>query len=377
MLVTGGAGFIGSHVTAALLQRGDTVIILDNMNDYYNVSVKEANLEWVKEIAAAAAKQNYRNHAMNGESNKYTNLFIYRGDINNSTLLTTIFEHQLQQKQHPHNDNHSNSPITHICHLAARAGVRPSIQHPHLYIETNIMGTLNILEFAHEYNVTNVVMASSSSVYGEEIEDSSTTTTNNNNNNSSSSRERALKSSFAEDLHSANTPLSPYAQTKRSVELLSYTYHTLYQLNITNLRFFTVYGPRGRPDMAPHIFISNIFREISIEQYGDGKSSRDYTYIEDVVNGVLLSLDRSYPYQIINVGGGSEGTTLTDFIALVEKHVGKQAKIVQKPNQLGDVSHTRANITKAKRLLGYAPSVTMDEGVRRTVQWYKETYVDK
>ncbi len=178
-------------------------------------------------------------------------------------------------------------------------------------------------------------------------------------------------------MHSANTPLSPYAQTKRSVELLSYTYHTLYQLNITNLRFFTVYGPRGRPDMAPHLFISNIFREISIEQYGDGKSSRDYTYIEDVVNGVLLSLDRSYPYQIINVGGGSVGTTLADFIALVEKHVGKQAKIIQKPNQLGDVSHTRADISKARRLLGYVPSVTMEEGVMRTVQWYKETYVDK
>jgi UDP-glucuronate 4-epimerase len=360
VLVTGGAGFIGSHVASALLQRGDTVIIIDNMNDYYNVSIKESNLEWVKEIAAAAAakKTNIDSDAAeytggDDDENNIPNLSIYHGDINNTTLLTTIFEQQ-------------NIPITHICHLAARAGVRPSIQHPHLYIETNIMGTMNILEYARKYNVTNLVMASSSSVYGEVVVDS-----NNNNDNGG---EEIM--SFSEDFHSANTPLSPYAQTKRSVELLAYTYHALYQqMNITNLRFFTVYGPRGRPDMAPHLVISNIFRGESIQQYGDGNTSRDYTYIDDIVNGVVRSLDRSYSYQIMNVGGGSTGTTLSNFIALVEKHVGKSAKIVKKPNQMGDVSHTRANITKANMLLGYVPSVTMEEGVRRTVQWYKETYV--
>jgi len=352
VLVTGGAGFIGSHVATALLQRGDIVIIIDNMNDYYNVSIKESNLEWVKEAAAAERKRKTMDSSIAADNNdedenNNPNLSIYYGDINNSTLLSAIFD---QQDQH-------NAPITHICHLAARAGVRPSIRNPHIYIRANIMGTLNILDFARRYNVTNVVMASSSSVYGEVI---------NNGSNEGSS--------FSEEMHVADTPLSPYAQTKRSVELLSYTYHNLYQLNITNLRFFTVYGPRGRPDMAPHIFISNIFRGESIEQYGDGKSSRDYTYIDDVVNGVVRSLDRSYPYQIINVGGGSEGTTLSNFIGLVEQHVGTKAKIVQRPNQMGDVSHTRANITKAKMLLGYVPSVSMEEGVRRTVQWYKETH---
>jgi UDP-glucuronate 4-epimerase len=321
------------------------------MNDYYNVSIKESNLEWVKEVAATKRTKkmdsNITADKNDEDENNNPNLSIYYGDINNSTLLSAIFD---QQYEH-------NAPITHICHLAARAGVRPSIRNPQIYIRANIMGTLNILDFARRYNVTNVVMASSSSVYGEVM-------INGSNEGSS----------FSEEMHVADTPLSPYAQTKRSVELLSYTYHNLYQLNITNLRFFTVYGPRGRPDMAPHIFISNIFRGESIEQYGDGKSSRDYTYIDDVVNGVVRSLDRPYPYQIINVGGGSEGTTLSNFIGLVEQHVGTKAKIVQRPNQMGDVSHTRANITKAKMLLGYVPSVTMEEGVRRTAQWYKETY---
>jgi UDP-glucuronate 4-epimerase len=325
VLLTGAAGFIGSHVAEALLERGDVVIVVDEMNDYYDVRIKEGNLNLLREKAKKMAQR----------ANKMADdvLKIYVGDINNGTMMRSIFDKHKPQW---------------ICHLAARAGVRPSIDDPLLYAKANILGTMSMLEYSREYNVTNVVISSSSSVYGES------------------------ESTYFSEAEDVNKPVSPYAATKRSGELLSFTYHKLYDLKITNLRFFTVYGPRGRPDMAPCKFISQVIRGDVIEQYGDGMTSRDYTYIEDIVDGVIRAIDRPYPYEIINLGKGS-GTKLNEFILLVERHVGKNAKIKLMPAQPGDVPFTNADISKAKMLLGYASKVSIEEGVRRTVSWFKSS----
>jgi UDP-glucuronate 4-epimerase len=321
VLVTGGAGFIGSHVAYALLDRGDSVIVVDEMNDYYDVRIKESNLDLLQEKADTMKE-------------KGVTLAIYRGDINNQTLMEEVF--QVEQPQW-------------ICHLAARAGVRPSIQDPLLYVQANVQGTTNMLEYSRKFKVRNMVMASSSSVYGES------------------------QSKFFSEAEDVNEPVSPYAATKRSGELISYTYHDLYDLYVTNLRFFTVYGPRCRPDMAPYKFISSVASGKTIEQYGDGSTSRDYTYIDDIVDGVVRAIDRPYPYQIFNLGKGS-GTKLSEFISLVEKHVGKKANIKLLPEQPGDVPFTNADVSKATRLLGYESKVTIDEGIRRTAAWFKSAF---
>jgi len=323
VLVTGSAGFIGSHVAYALLDRGDTVIIVDEMNDYYDVSIKESNIDLLQEKAnEMALKVNKTGSDL---------LSVYKVDINDVTAMQQIY------KSHKPNF---------VCHLAARAGVRPSIQDPLLYVKANVQGTTSILEYSKQYNITNTVVASSSSVYGES------------------------ESTYFSEAEQVNEPVSPYAATKRSGELLSYTYHKLYNMNITNLRFFTVYGPRGRQDMAPAKFINRISKGLEIQKFGDGSTSRDYTYVDDIVDGVLRAIDRPYSYQIFNLGKGS-GTTLNEFISLVEKHVGKQANIKLMPAQPGDVPFTNADVSKAYRLLGYKSKYTIDEGIRRTVEWYK------
>lgn len=329
VLVTGGAGFIGSHVAEALLERGDEVIIVDDMNDYYDVRIKEGNLELLRVKAKNLITMQQTNNKTVEDI-----LSIYRGDINNQTLMRQIFDTHKPQW---------------ICHLAARAGVRPSIDDPLLYATANVMGTINMLEYSHEYNVTNVVISSSSSIYGEST------------------------STYFSEGEDVNEPVSQYAATKRACELLSYTYYKLYDMKITNLRFFTVYGPRGRPDMAPYKFISSVTRGDVIDQYGDGSTSRDYTYVSDIVDGVIRAIDRPYPYQIMNLGKGS-GTKLNEFISLVEKHVGKRANIKLLPPQPGDVPFTNADISKASWLLGYTSKVPIDDGIRRTVTWYKDTY---
>lgn len=259
---------------------------------------------------------------------------VYRGDICDRCLMTELFE--------------TERPGW-VCHMAARAGVRPSIQDPYVYIHSNIEGTTQLMELSHRYNVQNFVFASSSSVYG-----GSTSTY------------------FSED-EVVDNPVSPYAATKKACELLSYTYHHLYNLNVTGLRFFTVYGPRGRPDMAPFKFIDRVSRGAEIEQFGDGSSSRDYTYIDDIVDGVLRAIDRPYPYQIFNLGKG-DGTSLREFIGLVEKYTGKKAMKKILPDQPGDVPFTCASVEKAERMLGYRSHVTFEEGIRRTVQWYNTVY---
>jgi UDP-glucuronate 4-epimerase len=329
VLVTGAAGFIGSHVAEALLGRGDEVIVVDDMNDYYDVSIKEGNLNLLRDKAKKMAHQ---------QANKTAEdiLKIYRGDVNNETIMRSIFDQHKPRW---------------ICHMAARAGVRPSIDDPLLYAKANVLGTVSMLEYSRKYNATNVVISSSSSVYGES------------------------ESTYFSEAEDVNKPVSPYAATKRSGELISFTYHKLYDLKVTNLRFFTVYGPRGRPDMAPYKFISQVTRGDEIEQYGDGTTSRDYTYVDDIVDGVIRAIDRPYPYEIINLGKGS-GTKLNEFILLVEKYVGKKANIKLMPAQPGDVPFTNADISKANKLLGYSPKVPIEEGVRRTVAWFKETYTE-
>ena len=316
VLVTGGAGFIGSHVAAFLLERGDDVVVLDEVNEYYDVNIKYENLRLLREQYGP------------------DRLKIYQGDICDVNLVTSIFE---------------NDRPEWVCHLAARAGVRPSIEDPYVYIHSNVEGTTRLLELSAKYGVKNFVFASSSSVYG------------------------GSKSSFFSEEEVVDNPVSPYAASKKACELLGYTYHHLTGLNVTGLRFFTVYGPRGRPDMAPFKFIDRVSRGAELQQFGDGSSSRDYTYIDDIVNGVVRSIDRPYPYQIFNLGKGS-GTSLKDFIRLVQKHVGKKANIEVLPDQPGDVPFTCALTDKARYLLGYESTISFEEGIRRTVEWYKEAY---
>ena len=313
VLVTGGAGFVGSSVAEALLARGDDVVIIDEMNDYYDVTMKESNLTRLQELYPQEER-----------------LAVYRGNICDMALMSSIFEKEQPQW---------------ICHMAARAGVRPSIDDPFIYIQSNIVGTTLLMELAHKYKVQNFVFASSSSVYG-----GSTSTY------------------FSED-ENVDNPVSPYAATKKACELLAYTYHHLYKLNVSALRFFTVYGPRGRPDMAPYQFVDKISRGVEIQKFGDGSSSRDYTYISDIVDGVMRSIDRPYSYQVFNLGKG-DGTSLNEFIGIVEKHTGMVAKVRQLPDQPGDVPYTCASVEKARTLLGYEATVSFDEGIRRTVEWY-------
>jgi len=315
VLVTGGAGFIGSHVADILLGRGDRVIIVDEMNDYYDVRQKQANLKYLHDKYAGKME-------------------VCRGDICDVDFMSEVFE-----KERP----------THVCHLAARAGVRPSIVDPYIYVHSNIEGTTRLLDLARQYSCKNFVYASSSSVYG------------------CSPNEILSESDIVEK------PVSPYAATKKACELLAYTFHHLYGLNCTGLRFFTVYGPRGRPDMAPFKFIDRVFNCKAIQQYGDGSTSRDYTYIDDIAAGVVASVDKPLGCEVINLGNGRP-FLLKDFISLVEKSVGKKAIIEVLPCQPGDVDRTCANIDKARELLGYNPQVPFEEGIRRTAEWFSEAH---
>jgi UDP-glucuronate 4-epimerase len=308
ILVTGGAGFIGSHVCRALIDEGEQVVCVDDFNDYYDPKLKE-----------------YRAATLKNE-----NFVLYRTDILNFEALKNIF---------------SKHKIDSIVHLAARAGIRASIERPLLYNSVNVEGTLNLLELSKK--VKNFVFSSSSSVYG-----------------------ASTKIPFSEE-DPVNTPLSPYAATKRAGELMCYNYHHLYGIPITCLRFFTVYGPMGRPDMATYKFTKAILEGEELTQIGDGSSKRDYTFVADIVAGVLAALRKPQGYEIINLGN-SQPIELRHVISLIEEETGKKAKIRQVPAHRADVAVTFANITKAKKLLGYEPSVNIEEGVKKVVTWYKE-----
>ena len=307
ILVTGGAGFIGSHVVDALLARGDKVTVVDDFNDFYDPALKRRN------VATFA--------------NRAT---IVEADIRDATALRAIF---------------STGRFDAIAHIAARAGIRPSVAQPRLYTEVNVLGTQNLLELAREFGVRKFVFASSSSVYG-------------------------VGQPVREDaalLH----PISPYAATKLAAEALCHVYHHLNGLDVTCLRLFTAYGPRQRPDLAIHKFTSAILRGKPVEMYGDGKTARDYTYSDDVVQGFLAALDRCAGFEIVNLGE-SRTVELREMVQLIEKAVGKKAQLRQLPAQPGDVPITYADISKAKRLLGYDPQVDIEEGIRRFVDWFRK-----
>jgi len=321
ILLTGGAGFIGSHVIEHLLRRGDEVVSVDEVNDYYDVSIKEENLDILQKVAK--------------ETQSTYNF--YKVDIADIEKMREIFT-----KHKP----------TIIIHLAARAGVRASIDQPLVYAHSNLNGTMTMLEMAKEFKVKNFVFASSSSVYGDRG-----------------------NPPFRET-DSVDNPVSPYAATKKSGELLCYTYHHLYKFPVSCLRFFTVYGPRGRPDMAIFTFVDLIKRGKSIRQFGDGTSQRDYTFINDIVSGVIGAVD-SYPkypgYEIYNLGRG-DLTYLKDFIAMIQEILGIRANIEILPMQPGDVSITQADTAKARKQLGYNPQTPIREGLKEFISWYLAHY---
>jgi len=238
-----------------------------------------------------------------------------------------------------------------ICHLAARAGVRPSLENPEGYVQTNIQGTVILLDLAGKYQVPRFIYASSSSVYGANT-----------------------KVPFSED-DPVENPMSPYATTKRACELMAATYHSLYGISVTGLRFFTVYGPRGRPDMAPFKFMDRISRGLPISRFGDGTSSRDYTFIDDITSGVLAAIDRPMKCEVINLGG-CHVTTLNELIHVIETAVGKSAVITELEEQAGDVKTTYADCEKAKKLLGYQPTTEITEGINKTVEWYRQVQIN-
>lgn len=310
IMVTGCAGFIGSHLVDGLLSIDENIVGVDNFDPFYDPLIKMKNIE----------------HSMNNE-----NFTFYRVDIREKAGMGKIFK---------------ENKVDTIIHLAARAGVRPSIQNPLLYEEVNIKGTVNLLELCKEWHIKKFVFGSSSSVYGVNE-----------------------KIPFNEE-DKVDESISPYAASKRACEIFCYTYHHLYDIPMVCLRFFTVYGPRQRPEMAIHKFTRLIDQGKEIEMYGDGTSRRDYTYISDIVDGIIATLDIKFDYEIINLGI-SKVVELQYLIRLIEENLGKKAKIKKMPNQPGDVPVTYADISKAKRLLGYNPQVGIEEGIERFVQWYR------
>jgi UDP-glucuronate 4-epimerase len=325
VLITGGAGFIGSHLTRRLLDRGWRVTALDDLNDYYAPSRKRAN---VALFDAEAAEGRYR---------------LVAGDIRDQQLVESLFA---GRHGGPGGSSREWGGFDGVVHLAARAGVRPSLKEPVLYEDVNCIGTLRLLEAARHHGPELFVFGSSSSVYG--INE---------------------KVPFAED-DPVDLPISPYATTKRAGELLCFNYHHLYGLRTPCLRFFTVYGPRQRPEMAIHKFTDLLARGEEIPLFGTGDSQRDYTYVDDIVDGIVASYDLAPGFEIFNLGG-AETTRLSDLVRWLADELAVEPRIQYLPEQPGDVPITYADVSKAERLLGYAPKVPIREGLRRFVAWYR------
>jgi UDP-glucuronate 4-epimerase len=315
ILVTGAAGFIGSATCDALLARGDRVVGLDNLNDYYPPERKRAN---VAEVRAAAPKPE-----------AYT---FVEGDLRDRKLLDALFA-----------EHHFDAVIN----LAAMAGVRASVEDPWLYYDVNLTGTLNLLDASVRHGRPNFVLASTSSAYG-----------------------RTDVVPFVET-DTADRPLAPYPAAKRSAELLGFTYHHLHQMDFTALRFFTVYGPRGRPDMMAYKVLDSIFLGHEVPLYDGGNMHRDWTFVTDIVAGIVAAADRRLGYEIINLGRG-EPTLLKDFVSWIEELAGAKARLVTEPMMAADVKYTYADITKARRLLDYDPKVSVRDGVTRFWEWYRD-----
>jgi len=310
-LITGCAGFIGWKVSEKLLQKGYSVVGLDNMNDYYDTRLKEYRLSLLK---------------------RYENFTFYPVDIEDKESLKEVF------KKHSFDC---------VINEAARAGVRYSIENPYVYFTTNTIGTLNLLELCKDFGIKKFVLASTSSLYA------------------------GQKMPFREDLP-VNTPISPYAASKKSAEVLCYTYHYLYGIDVSIVRYFTVYGPAGRPDMSIFRFIKWVLEGKPLEVFGDGSQSRDFTYIDDIAEGTILAT-KPLGYEIINLGN-NKPHTLSEVIALIEKYTGKKAMLELKEFHKADMKATWADIQKAQTLLGWKPQVDLEEGIRRTVEWTLENW---
>jgi UDP-glucuronate 4-epimerase len=311
-LVTGTAGFIASQVSKQLLDQGDRVVGLDNLNDYYDIRLKNWRLEQLK------AHPNAKNFS-------FACL-----DIEDQANLSDLFK--------------AEGPFDAVLNLAARAGVRYSMENPHVYISTNTEGTLNLLECMRAQGCKKLILASTSSLYA------------------------GQKMPFTEGL-AVNEPLSPYAASKKAGELMAYSYHKLYQFDVSVARYFTVFGPAGRPDMSIFRFIKWIDEGQPIELFGDGSQSRDFTYVDDIARGTIAAI-QDVGYEIINLGGGRNPVSLNTIISKLEQLLGKKAKIDHKPFHVADLMETWADISKAKRLLGWEPQISLEEGLEKSLQWY-------
>lgn len=312
ILVTGGARFIGSHLSKALIERGDNVVIIDNFNDFYDPKLKRDRIS--KFLKGC----------------KFT---LYEGDIRDYQFLETIFKKEKLDK---------------VMHLAAVAGVRHSLIDPFVYEEVNVRGTLNLLELSVKYKIQNFIFASSSSVYG------------------------LSKEAIFSEHHCVDFPISMYAAYKRAKELMAHVYSHIHGLNTVGLRYFSVYGPWGRPDMALFKFTKNILEDKPIDVYNYGKMSRSFTYIDDIVTGTLKAIDQNFKYEIINIGGAKE-EQLMRYIKLIEKYLGKKAKKNLMPMQPGDIHVSMADSRKLSKL-DWNPKTSIDEGIKHFINWYKNYY---
>ncbi len=310
VLVSGAAGFIGSNLAEKLARRGDQVVGLDNFNDYYDPAKKRANEQRLA---------------------TYANFKMIEADIRDREQMLELFEEERFEA---------------VAHLAALAGVRPAVKYPDLYVEVDYNGSQNLMDAARFNQIQNFVFASTSSVYG------------------------ATKQIPFLETDACDRPLQPYAAAKRGVEMLGYTYHYLYDLNFTVIRFFTVYGPNGRPDMMAYLVADSATKGTQIPIYNGGQMYRDWTFVEDITDGVMAALDRPLGYEIINLGRG-EPTLLKDFVRLIEDLAGNRANLIDRPKPAADVEATYADISKAATLLGYDPKISVEQGVAAFWDWYR------
>ncbi len=334
-LVTGAAGFIASRVAEQLLAQGHSVVGVDNLNDYYDVRLKDYRLaRLLGEAANWQPGGDARRSQHSGQGRRATGdrRFLFEAvDLENLAELERLFQ---------------EFPFDAVFNLAARAGVGYSVENPHVYLTTNAHGTLNLLECQRKFGVKKMVLASTSSLYA------------------------GSPLPFTED-QPVNTPLSPYAASKKAAELLAYSHHKMHGLDITVLRYFTVFGPAGRPDMSLFRFIRWIEAGQPLKLFGDGKQSRDFTFVDDIARGTVLAV-KPVGYEIVNLGGGRSPTSLTEVIAKIETALGKKARVEGLPPLAADIKSTRADIAKAARLLGWQPETAFDDGLAATIAWHRK-----
>ena len=329
-LITGVAGFIGAQTARSLLSQGHSVVGVDNLNDYYDVRLKDHRLDLNLGGSGEQMGDSSELSLFGNGVRNYQNFTFIPGDIENRGIVEQLFE---------------SKKVDAVINLAARAGVRYSVEHPEVYASTNLAGSVDLLQAMLKYGVRKYVLASTSSLYA------------------------GAETPFVESAN-VTRPISPYAATKLAAEAMAHTYHHLHGIDVSIVRYFTVYGPAGRPDMSPLRFAKWIDEETPIILYGDGSQTRDFTYIDDIAAGTIAAL-KPVGYEIINLGGGNKPLSIREMINGFEKELGKKAIIDQRPFHAGDMTSTQANISKADRLLDWRPQVQPSEGLKRTVEWYQ------